>query len=97
VSLYRTKEIKGLKDVLINALPELITVDKKREIYFIDNVKFHLDKVKGLGEFIEIEAIGNDELERENLLEQCNYYLHLFNIKDEDLVSVSYSDMLLAK
>ncbi len=95
--MYRTKEINGLKEVLQNALSELVTVDKKREIYFIGNVKFHLDKVKELGEFIEIEAIGNSEEERESLLEQCNYYLKLFNVKDKDLVSVSYSDMLLAK
>jgi predicted adenylyl cyclase CyaB len=97
VSLYRSNEISGLKEVLKNALSELVTVDKQREIYFIGNVKFHLDKVKGLGEFIEIEAIGNDKEEYENLLKQCNYYLKLFNIKEADLVSVSYSDMLLAK
>ena len=27
--------------------------------YFIDNVKFHLDKVEHLGNFVEIEAISN--------------------------------------
>ena len=95
VTLYRTKSSEDLKEVLENALGVRITVDKQREIYFIDNVKFHLDKVKNLGEFIEIEAIGNNESERENLLKQCNYYLQLFEIKKEDLISVSYSDMLL--
>ncbi len=95
VSLYRAKEISDLKQVLINALGELVTVDKQREIYFIDNVKFHLDKVKNLGEFVEIEAIGKQEKERETLLKQCNYYLQLFEINEEDLISVSYSDMLL--
>jgi adenylate cyclase class IV len=35
-------------------------VDKKREIYFINNVKFHIDTVDGAGSFIEIEAIDND-------------------------------------
>jgi len=96
VSLYRAKEIKDLKEVLENSLGVLVTVDKQREIYFIDNVKFHLDKVNDLGEFVEIEAIGNREEERETLLKQCNFYLHLFGIKDNDLVSVSYSDMLLS-
>ena len=95
VTLYRTKSSEDLKEVLENALGVRITVDKQREIYFIDNVKFHLDKVKNLGEFIEIEAIGSNESERENLLKQCNYYLQLFEIKKEDLISVSYSDMLL--
>lgn len=95
VSLYRAKEINDLKQVLENALGVLVKVDKQREIYFIDNVKFHLDKVKDLGEFVEIEAIGKQEEERETLLAQCNYYLQLFEINKDDLVSVSYSDMLL--
>lgn len=34
------------KEVLTDALGVLIKVDKKREIYFIDNVKFHIDIVK---------------------------------------------------
>jgi len=35
----------------------LVTVEKIREIYFIDTVKFHLDTVSDLGYFVEIEAI----------------------------------------
>ncbi|MCF6242677.1 MAG: class IV adenylate cyclase [Bacteroidales bacterium] len=97
VSLYRAKETGDLKQVLQSALGKLVTVDKQREIYFINNVKFHLDSVKGLGEFVEIEAIGKQENERETLLKQCNYYLQLFDIEDKNLISVSYSDMLLNK
>src|SRR5579859_1997970 len=44
-----------LKAVLLNALPVLAIVDKRREIYFVDNVKFHLDRVVSLGTFLEIE------------------------------------------
>ena len=40
----------------------LIEVDKTREIYFIENVKFHIDNVSGLGRFIEIEAISHENL-----------------------------------
>ena len=71
-------------------------VRKKREIYYIDNVKFHIDDVPGLGFFIEIEA-GNilaDKTESE-LLDQCNFYLKEFGIKEEDLVAESYSDLLM--
>ncbi|MCU0334732.1 MAG: class IV adenylate cyclase [Chitinophagaceae bacterium] len=46
-----------LKQVLAHALGVLVEVVKEREIYFIDNVKFHLDTVPGLGSFVEIEAI----------------------------------------
>jgi adenylate cyclase class 2 len=71
-------------------------VRKKREIYYIGNVKFHIDEVPGLGSFIEIEA-GNilaDKTESE-LLEQCNFYLKEFGIKEEDLIAESYSDLLI--
>ena len=83
--------------MLVRALGVLVTVDKEREIYFIGNVKFHLDKVEGLGEFIEIEAIGDENTDKNDLMKQCKFYLNLFNIANEDLIPVSYSDMLIEK
>ncbi len=85
-----------MKEILTKALGILVVVDKKREIYFIDNVKFHIDAVEGLGTFIEIEAIDNDgDIGKKRLLEQCESFLDLFKIAQEDLISVSYSDLLL--
>jgi predicted adenylyl cyclase CyaB len=73
-----------------------VEVVKQREIYFIDNVKFHLDNVPGLGSFVEIEAIdANGTVGKEKLLEQCEYYMDKLSIQKEDLISLSYSDMLL--
>jgi len=62
-------------------------------------VEFHLDTVKGLGTFIEIEAINkrNNAIEKNKSLEQCQFYLDLFKISKEDLISISYSDLLLKK
>ena len=97
VLLYKTTKNSLLKELLTKALGKLITIDKEREIYFIGNVKFHLDKVKGLGEFIEIEAIGKDNQDKSALLQQCKFYLNLFGISKKDLIPVSYSDMLLEK
>ncbi len=87
-----------LKTILTNAIGIKVTVAKKREIYFIDNVKFHIDELEGLGHFVEIEA-GNKiiDLPVEKLHEQCNHYLHAFGIREEDLLHHSYSDMLLEK
>ena len=98
VTLYYPDPKSSLKDILIKALGILIVVDKSREIYFINNVKFHVDIVKDLGTFVEIEAIDPDgTIGKEKLLEQCNYYLDLFKIREEDLISNSYSDLLLNK
>jgi predicted adenylyl cyclase CyaB len=84
-----------LEDVLEAALGVLKVVEKKREIYFIGNVKFHIDEVPGLGNFVEIEAIDLDgSLGREHLLHQCNEYCTMLDIDASDLVQGSYSDMV---
>ena len=73
-------------------------VEKRRDIYFIDNVKFHLDEVEGLGTFVEIEAIDYDgTIGSEQLLAQCHTFLTLFDIQPDQLVAVSYSDLFLRR
>ncbi len=94
-NLVKIEDAKGLKEVLTKACGIKMIVKKRREIYYIDNVKFHIDEVPELGSFIEIEA-GNilaDKTEAE-LSEQCNFYLKEFKVQEEDLISNSYSDML---
>ena len=97
VILFKTGPKSELKSILTKALKILVVVDKSREIYFIRNVKFHIDTVKSLGTFIEIEAKGMGDASRERLMKQCKYYMHAFGIMKKDLVQVSYSDLLLRK
>lgn len=98
IILFKSDPESTLKSILVAANGILTVVDKTREIYFIDNVKLHIDTVAGLGTFMEIEAIDTDgSIGREKLLAQCTEYMRLFEIADTDLVSVSYSDLLLAK
>lgn len=95
VSLYKPDNSGDLKQLLSQALGVWKQVVKQREIYFIDNVKFHLDHVEGLGNFVEIEAIDTDgSIPVDKLREQCNFYLNLFEIQAEDLLDRSYSDMV---
>ena len=97
VTLYETQPDSPLKEILSKSLGVLVVVEKQREIYFIDNVKFHIDTVERLGSFVEIEAIdktgalGKDELQK-----QCEGYIELFQIQSDDLIHCSYSDMLLS-
>lgn len=96
VTLFECANGPALKAVLGKALPILAIVDKKREIYFIGNIKFHIDNVEGLGTFVEIEAIDIDGiLGKDKLHEQCTYYLDLFQITESDLIAESYSDMVM--
>jgi predicted adenylyl cyclase CyaB len=97
VLLYKHAPDKTLKDILIKTHGVKVVVEKKRKIYFIDNVKFHFDFVEGLGTFIEVEAIDKTgDIGIELLKEQCFKYAQFFEIRDEDYIAVSYSDLILA-
>lgn len=96
VTLYQHQPAPSLKQILKQSLGVKTIVEKKRRIYFVDNVKLHFDTVTGLGSFVEVEAIDKDgTIGIEKLKEQCRYYENLFQIKQEDFMAESYSDMLL--
>jgi predicted adenylyl cyclase CyaB len=96
VILLKTEPSSSLKEILKQSLGVLIEIQKQREIYFIENVKFHLDYVKSLGHFVEIEAIDLDgSIGKEKLHKQCQHYVDLFRLSERDFISVSYSDLLL--
>ncbi|MEM6335966.1 MAG: class IV adenylate cyclase [Bacteroidota bacterium] len=96
VTLFRPQST-GLGDVLQAALPVQIVVDKRRAIYFVGNVKLHLDSVKGLGTFVEVEAIDQDgSRSHAELARQCEHFKQVLGIRDEDLVAGSYADLLQA-
>jgi adenylate cyclase, class 2 len=97
-NLVKVEDAKGLKETLARSNGIKVVVKKRREIYYIANVKFHIDEVEQLGSFLEIEA-GNllADLSPGQLHEQCDLYIKEFGIREEDMVSVSYSDMLVER
>jgi predicted adenylyl cyclase CyaB len=96
--LVKIDEGDTLREMLLKAIGIKVVVRKRREIYFISNVKFHLDSLEGFGNFVEIEASNkNHSLETAKLYEQCDFYMKEFGIVEEDLVMLSYSDMMLSE
>ena len=98
IILYKYKPDNALKNILLQHFRIKIVVDKKRKIYFIDNVKFHFDVVEELGSFLEVEAIDDgNQFTIDELKEQCDKYFQFFALSSTDLVAKSYSDLLLEK
>lgn len=97
VRLHRPEDPGSLHHILIEALDVDVVVDKRRYIYFLDNVKVHVDSVSGLGHFLEVEAIGDPGPGVEARLErQCREVMSLLAVRSEDLIDRSYADMLRA-
>ncbi len=95
VQLYRPADAESLQTLLAQALPTDVVVVKKRSIYFVDNVKVHLDNVKSLGSFIEIEAIDQPgKFSLEELRSQCEALMVTLGVDTTQLIKHSYSDMI---
>ncbi len=98
VHLFKTEQNTALEEILRVALGIKVIINKQRDIYFIDNVKFHVDEVEGLGSFVEVEAIDTEgNIGRNKLQEQCNHYREMLGIMENEMIAQSYSDMLLEK
>jgi predicted adenylyl cyclase CyaB len=86
----------SLRAILAGSLRTLGVVEKRREIYFVKNVKIHVDRVHRLGRFLEVEAIsraGNVK----KIRSQARQFQELFGISARDIVPESYCDLILAK
>ncbi|MEZ4689923.1 MAG: class IV adenylate cyclase [Ignavibacteria bacterium] len=86
-----TKDFRELEYILTRQFDILIKVIKKREIYILNNVRVHLDKVSGLGNFLEIEIIYSDLLKAKKQMAQLTDLLKLDETK---FIKNSYSDLL---
>ncbi len=96
VTFYEPQDVNALREILSRALGIKVVVKKHREIYLIENVKFHLDQVENLGTFIEIEAIDYDgTIGADKLYCQCEHYLDALGIQADQLIEGSYADLLL--
>ena len=96
VLLYQHLPAQSLKDILAKLFVVEIIVDKKRRIYFKNNVKFHFDTVNELGTFMEVEAIDETgETGWQKLKAQCDHYFSFFKLDTSDYINCSYSDLLL--
>ena len=68
-------------------------VEKQRELWIFGDTRIHLDEVKKLGQFVELETVIRNQTEAEAQAEH-QLVKDALGIRDQDLVSVSYSDLI---
>ncbi len=90
--LYRVEDAGSLKRFLARALGVRVVVAKRRAVYLYENARIHLDAVRGLGQFAEIEVIiDRGERQARELMEEL---LRELRIETKDLIRASYADLL---
>lgn len=72
----------------------LARVAKTRTLYLLGHIRIHLDRVEGLGTFIEFEAVMDDQHEDAPTRERLAALRRAFGIGDEDLLGESYAELV---
>src|SRR3954469_21523528 len=96
-SRYRiapVREPEALREALDAALGTVVVVDKRRRLFLWQGVRIHLDRVEGLGAFVELEGVAaaGSDLARE--ADQVARLRAELDIGDAAIEAASYSDLL---
>ena len=91
-TLVPIAEPAHLKAALAAALGVCRVVDKRRDIYLVDNVRVHLDEVVGLGTFLEFEAVLDELHDDASGRAEVERLMAAFGMTAADLLEGSYGD-----
>ncbi len=94
-STYITNTPEKLHAVLTAAYGVRGQVVKRRKLWMVGRTRVHLDQVQGLpGTYMELECVlRSGESEEQGFLE-VQHLCDLLDVKDEDLLTSAYVDML---
>jgi len=95
--LFPTTNGTALNHVLAHVLNVDVVVRKVRTLYLWENVRIHIDKVEGLGNFIEFEAVLGKDDEEAQSQQHVNFLCTHFDIAADDLVNVGYYELLKSR
>lgn len=70
-------------------------VRKKREVFNAGEITVCLDAVEGLGEFLEVEIVAENEKELEISRGKLFEFLKQFGVGEKDSIRTSYLEMVL--
>ena len=84
-----------LRTLLAEILGVASVIVKQRTIFLLENVRIHLDRVRGLGAFIEFEAvIGKGANTRPRSRSRVGTLIREFGIPPSALITASYAEMV---
>jgi len=92
--LIELSDADRVNSLLTEILGVRLVVSKIREIYLYENVRIHLDQVDHLGDFIELEAAIEDELQLSENYKKVDYLMKALGIRKNDLIDSAYVDLL---
>ncbi|GAP34766.1 class IV adenylate cyclase [Piscinibacter sakaiensis] len=86
----------SLREALAQALGPAGRVVKQRRLYLVGRTRVHLDRVEGLGSFMELEVVLRDDEPEAAGVAEAQALMARLGIAPEQLVEGAYVDLLAA-
>lgn len=94
---YEIKDVESFHNFLLKLkFKKFFVTDKKRDVYKLGDFEICIDDVEGLGNFIEVEKIIDDESMKEKTMEECVNMLKELS-PEAVLTKEKYGDMICKK
>jgi predicted adenylyl cyclase CyaB len=85
-----------LRESLTQAWGQAGRVRKQRRLFIVGRTRVHLDRVEGLGEFLELEVVLNEGEPPEDGVAEAHALMAQLGIAPDQLVQGAYVDLLRA-
>ncbi len=86
-------DAQKIKTILRRTLGIKAAVEKKRDLWIYKNTRIHLDTVKRLGKYVELETVADGISDKDAVSEHAQVS-EMLNISKFEICGNSYSDML---
>jgi predicted adenylyl cyclase CyaB len=88
---------KSLHEVLARSLGIRGVVEKRRQVIHVGQTRVHLDEVVGLGSFLELEVVLQENQPLEEAEAIAAELMSAFGVTSESLIEGAYIDLLEAR
>ncbi|XP_014471808.1 PREDICTED: uncharacterized protein LOC106742947 [Dinoponera quadriceps] len=85
-------------ELLLNILSESMgvvgVVKKIRQLFIVGQTRIHIDQVDGLGNFVELEVVLQEDQDVETGQKIANDLMQALSVTNDDLIAEAYIDLL---
>ncbi|MEI4966619.1 class IV adenylate cyclase [Aeromonas caviae] len=92
-----TNEPDKLRETLTLACGQIGRVRKQRILFLVGRTRIHLDRVEGLGHFLELEVVLEDDEPLEAGIAEAHEILVHLGVAPSQLIEGAYLDLLLQR
>ena len=92
--IYKSADPASLKQLLTASNGLRAVVIKERTLFLAGQTRIHLDRVEGLGTFMELEVVLHDDQTTEEGQAIAEELMRVLKIESKDLIDRAYVDLL---